>query len=245
MKQRIHILDEWRGACVVLMVIYHALYTLGATFFLEPFSTMLSWFEPVEPLFAGMFVFLCGVSCRLSRNNLKRGLLLAGVAVLMSVVLWFVMPTMMIWFGILHCLAVCILLYAAIHRLLDRIPVAVGICVCGVLLLVTWWFPWYQGGLLGVPPLAIAWPESWRSYKLLMPFGVGTVYSADYFPLIPWVFCFFGGAFCGRLSNLLPAWCYRLHSRFLAFTGRHALVIYLLHQPILYGIVYAVYAVVS
>ena len=236
MKQRIHILDEWRGVCVTLMVIYHALYTLGAVFFLEPVSTWLSWCEPLEPLFAGMFVFLCGVSCRLSKSNLKRGLLLASIAVAMSAILWLFMPTMMIWFGILHCLAVCILLYAATARVLDRVPVAVGVAVCAVLMLVTWWFPWYQGGLLGVPPLALAWPERWRTYELLVPFGIGTVYSADYFPLIPWVFCFFGGAFCGRLTARLPAWCYTLHCRPLAFIGRHALLIYLIHQPIIYGI---------
>ena len=245
MNRRIHILDEWRGVCVVLMVLYHALYTLGAVYFLEPFSTLLAWCEPLEPLFAEMFVLLCGYSCCLSRNNLKRGLLLLGVSAAMSAVLWLFVPSMMIWFGVLHCLAVCILLYAALSRPLARIPAAVGVAVCAMLLLVTWHFPWYNGGLLGIGPFSVAWPEAWRHCKVLIPLGIGTVYSADYFPLIPWMFCFFGGVFLGRWHDRLPAWCYTLHCRPLAFAGRHALIVYLAHQPVIYGLTVAVFAFVS
>ena len=71
---RIHILDELRGLCVVLMVVYHALYTLAASF-LSPLALKLyTFFYPAEPFFAGVFIVLCGVSCRLSRNNVLRGL---------------------------------------------------------------------------------------------------------------------------------------------------------------------------
>ena len=62
--------------------------------------------------------------------------------------------------------------------------------------------------------------------------------SADYFPLLPWLFLFLVGAALGgwcldhRESRLLTAPL----PRALTFPGRRSLLIYLLHQPVLYGV---------
>ncbi len=244
-KRRIHFLDELRGFCIVLMIAYHAFYTLGVLFHLSSANRLLAFFAPVEPLFAGIFILLCGFSCRLSRSNVRRGALLALIAVLLSLFFLLFMREEMIWFGILHCLAVCILLFALMRPLLDKVPTAAGLIGCVILFVCTWWFPYYQGGLLGVPPLAVAWPHEWQQLWFLMPLGIGNVFSADYFPLLPWVFCFFFGGFLGRLSDRLPAFCYKRHLPPLAFCGRHSLAIYLIHQPIIYGLAFLVSAVFS
>ena len=58
-------------------------------------------------------------------------------------------------------------------------------------------------------------------------------YSADYYPLLPWGLLFFAGAFAGRrLCEHLPRWTL---PRPLTWMGRHALGIYLVHQPLMMG----------
>lgn len=231
MNTRIHVLDELRGLCVVLMVVYHALYTLAAQFMMPFALRWYTFFSPAEPLFAGIFIFLCGFSCRLSRNNRRRGLLLAAVAIGMTLVLWLVMPSQIILFGVLHCLAVCILLFAAAKPLLDRIPPLVGLSACALLSALLWTVPTVFGGHFLTWPL----PEALLDCAWLFPLGFGRVYSADYFPLIPWLFVFAAGTFAGQRRDRLPAWCYSSHVRVLAWLGRHSLWIYLLHQPLIFG----------
>lgn len=232
MTRRIHILDELRGLCVVLMVVYHALYTLASVFLSASALELYTFFYPAEPFFAGIFIALCGFSCRLSRNNLRRGLLLAAVAVGMTAVLWLVMPSQIIWFGVLHCLAVCILLFSAAKPLLDRVSPLVGLLACAVLLAVTWSVPTVHGGTF----LGLALPEALLACKWLFPLGFGRVFSADYFPLIPWLFCFLAGTFAGQWRERLPAWCYTPHIPLLGGLGRYSLWIYLAHQPLIFGI---------
>ncbi len=227
---RIHILDELRGLCVVLMVVYHALYTLAASF-LSPLALKLyTFFYPAEPFFAGVFIVLCGVSCRLSRNNVLRGLWLSLLSIGMTAVLLLIMPSQVIRFGVLHCLAVCILLFAAAKPLLDRIPPLIGAIVSAVLFAVGWTVPTMHGGTFCGIPL----PAALLECDPLFPLGFGTVFSADYFPLIPWLFLFLAGTFLGQWRDRLPAWCYRRRVPPLSFLGRYSLWVYLIHQPIIY-----------
>ncbi len=235
-NNRIHLLDELRGLCVVLMVIYHALYTFATFFGADTALKLFNLCYPLEPFFAGIFVFLCGFSCRLSSNNIRRGLALAVVALGMTAVLYAVMPQAIIYFGVLHCLAVCILLYAAAKPLCDRVSPVVGFSVAAALFALTWTVPTVNGGAF----LGLALPETLLACKWLFPIGFGRMYSADYFPLIPWLFCFAAGTFAGRWQDRLPRWCYPRHIRPLAFVGRHSLWIYLAHQPVIYGIATAV-----
>ena len=68
-------------------------------------------------------------------------------------------------------------------------------------------------------------------------------FSADYFPLLPWFFLFL-------LGTGLGGWCLRNREsqiltaplpRMLTWPGRHSLMIYVLHQPVLYGISYLIW----
>ncbi len=242
-KARIHLLDELRGFCVVLMIAFHAFYTVGFLFNWKTAIDLFYFFQPAEPFFAGIFIVLCGFSCRLSHSNLKRGLLLAAVAAGMSLVLYVVMRDQMIWFGVLHCLAVCILLFAALKPLLDRVPPLVGAVLSALLMLLTWHFPFYNGGYIGIGETVWwQWPITWAQTVWLLPLGIGewSMFGADYFPLIPWVFCFLCGTFLGAYRDRFPAFAMKKHLPPLAFIGRHTLWIYVIHQPIIYGICYLI-----
>ena len=245
--RRIHAMDELRGLLLLLMVAHHALYTLGHLLDVAWARTVERVVVyPLQPLGVALFVLLCGISCHLSHNNWKRGGLLLLVAVGMSGVLWLVMPDQMIWFGILHFLAVCILLFALCRPLLCRVPPWVGLLVCAVGLLHTWWLPPDRGGFFGIPGwYEVALPSSLTANAWLLPLGFGGGAGADYVPLLPWIFVFLAGTFVGvwAKQGKLPEWLYKSHARWLAWCGRHTLVVYLAHQPVIYGICWLVFAV--
>ena len=66
-------------------------------------------------------------------------------------------------------------------------------------------------------------------------------YSDDYFPLIPWIFMYLCGYF---LSPAVVEACRKRPGKRvepLTFMGRRSLVVYMLHQPIVYGLLMLVY----
>lgn len=236
---RIHFLDEVRGFDLILMVFFHAFYVIGYLFKYSWGAWLFQFFNPAEPFFAGLFIFICGISCRLSHSNWKRGGLLALVAVGMSLFLYLFMREEMIWFGVLHFLAVSILLFALLRPLLDRIPPWAGLIGSALLLLLTWWVPVYRGSILGIKGLFGTDIPGWLvDIPALYPLGLGAGEGADYFPLLPWFFCFLGGSFVGvwAKQNRFPRWMYVSRLPWLSWLGRHTLVIYVLHQPVVFGL---------
>ncbi|MBQ6830691.1 MAG: DUF1624 domain-containing protein [Clostridia bacterium] len=241
-KRRVCLLDELRGFAIVLMVFYHAFYLVGYTFDVEFCRALFRFFYPVQPFFAALFVFLCGISCNFSRSNVKRGLLLAGVAILLSAVMWcavfwrMLTPDNYIWFGVLHLLAVSILLFALLRPTLKYIPPWLGLVLCAVLFVLCYHVPADMGGYFGLRGLfTLSIPTAATDHPLLYAFGLCPVtLCGDYFPLLPWVFCFFAGTFVGRWKT--PKWAYRSRFPWLAVVGKQSLWVYLLHQPALYVI---------
>ena len=204
--RRIHFLDELRGFCVILMVFFHSFYTAGYLFGAAWGVSLFQFFLPVEPIFAGLFIFISGICCNLSDNNVKRGICLAGVAAGMSLALWFAVraewltPDSLIWFGILQFLAVCILLYALLYPTIRFIPAWLGLVLCAVLFLSTYHVFPADGGFIGIDGVFV-WdlPSFSPINPLAYVLGLCPVETAgDYFPLLPWMFCFFGGVFVGR-----------------------------------------------
>lgn len=249
---RIHFIDEVRGIDIVLMVAFHAFYTVGWLYQVEWGRILFRFFSPVEPFFAGLFILICGISCHLSHSNVRRGLLLAGVSVVISAFLWFFMRSEMIWFGILHFLSVAILLFALLKPLLSRIPPWCGIIACAVLMLVTWWVPTAHnadgGSYFGIRGLlAVELPAWLTAQNWLYPLGFGNIPSADYFPLLPWLFCFLGGSFIGVWveQGKTPRWMYKSRMPVFSWLGRHTLIIYILHQPVIYAVCFLVFKLLA
>ncbi len=72
-------------------------------------------------------------------------------------------------------------------------------------------------------------------------------FSADYFPLFPWIFIFLLGTWLGGVikEKRLPEWFYTSNPRFFSKVGRKAFIIYLLHQPVLMGAVMLIKQIVK
>ena len=219
-KKRIYLLDELRGLAVFCMVFYHAFYSMSEFFGFEIGTKLLDFFTPAEPFFAALFIVISGISSRLSHDNTRRGVRLLCIALALTVVTAVIMPMMNfegaeIYFGILHLLSLSMLIFSALRA--------------------------------GLKTFAL--PAALYKTNYFMPLGFfnSSFHSADYFPLLPHLFMFLAGTFIGiyAANGRFPAFTYRRRSRALCFLGRHALVIYIAHQPIIYGILWVVEKIIA
>lgn len=240
MKQgRVHFLDEMRGFLILFVVGYHFVYDLvlfggmdGSWFFSAAMNN-------TRNLFVAMLIMISGVSSHFSHSNIRRGIKTFAVAMLLTVVTYFAMPDQLILFGILHFFGVSMALYALLKKPLSKIPPVWGFAVSVLLFCIT--FDVYYG-VIGIAGwgLTLPLPSFLYNQPLLFPAGFmcAGLTSADYYPLLPWFFLFVAGGFCGDSINAgrFPAFFYRSHCAPLATIGKHTLLIYILHQPIIYGI---------
>lgn len=249
----IHLMDELRGFAVFCMVFYHGFYTLAFLMGQSWGEWLYRFFMPAEPWFAGLFIFIAGISSNLTHSNLVRGVKLLGVALLVTLATAIAVPDELIVFGILHFLSVCMIAFGLLQLLRRRLgrteepPFRLWpVVVCAVLFIVT---RYLASGYLQIPfLLRVFLPSGWYQ-AWLAPLGLpGPGFSsADYFPLLPWCFVFAAGTVVGRLAKAgkFPAWMYPSRVPFFSFLGRHALLIYVLHQPVIYGAALLVQAIVS
>ena len=113
---RIARIDELRGALILLVLIYHLLYDITLFF---PATAPRLWLlgdaiRPLRAVVPGLFILLCGMCTHLSRNNMRRGLWCALFAGGIRLVSGIVSPACPIRFGILHLLALCLLLWLSL-----------------------------------------------------------------------------------------------------------------------------------
>lgn len=246
-KNRIFFIDEVRGLAVFCMIFYHSFYVFSSFFDWEWADSLFRFFMPVQPFFAGIFIFICGISCTFSKNNLKRGTILLGVALGFTLVTAVVMPKLgfincEIYFGILHFLSVSIIIYAFMSKPIKKLSPFAGILLCAILYAFTSGIG--DGVLRYGEIIVLNVPERLYEYNFLMPFGIysPSFTSADYFPLFPDIFIFLAGAFSGIYfaRKGYPEWACKEKIPFLGFLGRKALPIYVVHMPIVYAIGYCI-----
>ena len=246
-KNRIHLMDELRGVAVFCMVFYHGFYTLSL-FGVKAGTVLLYFFMPAEPYFAGLFMLISGISSNLSHSNLIRGLKLLGFSLLITLITYVFIPEELIVFGILHFLSVCMILYGLLKPFADRFDFSwYAVAVCGILYLFT---RGISCGYLGFAPFfRINLPSALYSTDFLAPLGIYSenFRSADYFAIFPWIFVFAAGTFLGKLATAgkFPKWFYPSRVPFFSWLGRNALIIYIVHQPIIYGICYVISSIIK
>lgn len=230
-------LDALRGLAMVNMVAYHGMYD-----WVYVFGQKSAWYDIFSPAchvwqqyICWSFLLLAGYSFTLSRRPVKNGLVVAGCALVLTAVTVGFLPSEAIWFGVLHLVGCAILLCCAARPLLEKIPPLAGLAGAAAVFLLTNQLP---SGYLGFEGWHL-WRVPEELYKANL-FWLGLpdltkFSSADYFPLLPWLFLFLCGYFVGRLRPALPQGRAPAVLRPLCFAGRHSLLVYMLHQPVLYG----------
>lgn len=218
-KKRIDLLDLWRTAAVVTMVVWHTLWDMTAMFGMLPSGFMKQeGVQLVRYFIVFSFLLLSGISCRFSRSNIRRGLQTAFCAVVVSLVTTFLGDPAK--FGILHLLACCMLLYGWLGKWFEKLPDLWAAVLSGGIFCILW-----------------VWLDTFRvGFDWLFPLGFRSIYfySSDYYPILPWLFLFLFGTVLGRRVLCSDGrWKSVTVPRFLTWPGRHALLIYMLHQPLI------------
>ena len=224
--KRIQIIDALRGFSVVLMVIHHLLY--DCVEFLDAPGWLFSnpVFDVLHYIFAGLFIFLSGISSRFSRGNIKRGLKVIAIAIAISIVTY--LMDMPIMFGVLHLLGFSMLFFGLTRKLWDAVPKRVAPFVYAAAII---------GGAIATKNISLESENIW-----MLGWTAPGFVSYDYFPILPWLFVFLLGTWAGYYikENKLPAGFYELEFPVFPSIGRRALIIYILHQPVLYAAVMGV-----
>lgn len=226
-NNRIDLLDGWRTLAVLTMVVWHILWDMSTMFGALPEDLM--W-QPVPQLVRHFIVFsfvlLAGIASRFSRSNKKRGARTLVWALVISAVTAAAGDP--VKFGILHLLGCCMLLYAALGGWFESLPEFPAAAVClGAFCLFWLWLSRLRVGVDWFFPLG---------------FRSEGFYSADYYPMLPWVFLFFFGSCMGkRILDSSGAWKSVRLPRWVTWLGRHALAVYVVHQPVILGILSLLY----
>ena len=233
---RRHTLDSLRGLTLLSMTAYHGCWDLVYLFGYNwagyrSFPAYL-WQQSI----CWTFLLLSGYCFHLGRHRLKRGLLALGGGAAVSAAGQ--LSGSPIWWGVLTLLGTAQLATIPLDRLFRRIPPRLGLAGSFALFLL---FRDVNAGFLGFEGARLApLPSGWYR-NFLTAFGgfPGPDFrSADYFSLLPWLFLFWTGYFLYPLRPQPPERELRLPLA--AGLGRHSLLVYLLHQPVIYGVLYLV-----
>lgn len=231
MKKRIWELDAFRGLCILGMVLVHLVYDVVYLYKLIDWD-MPAWFSFIQNWGGVLFVALSGACVTLGHRNLRRGLIVLGCGLLVSAVtiglyeLHLFANGIQIYFGVLHCLGICMILWSVLKKLPNwALAVLAALIIC-----------------IGFTLCKTIYVDS--PCLLWLGFLYKGFFSSDYFPLLPNLGYFLLGSILGRTlyrnkESLFP----KVNPanpvvRFLSFCGRQSLWIYLLHQPILSGAFY-------
>lgn len=216
--RRIHEIDLLRGIAVICMIIFHLAFDLN---FFGIYSIPINGFfwTAFARIIQIIFIVSAGITCALSSNQ-ARQIKHAGYLFLMSFgitfVTWIFFGDSSVKFGILHFFAVSILLAIPFKK------IGLGNILIGGIILVGSFFMPKETTIEWIFPIGLITP----AFK-----------SLDFFPLIPWFGLFLQGVALGayiKKKNLLVNYRpFLVESKTLEKIGRHSLIIYIFHQPVL------------
>jgi uncharacterized membrane protein len=231
--ERMALIDVARTVALLGMAVFHFAFDLELFGWLEPGTTVTGGWAVFARLVAGSFLFLSGVSLVLAHGTAIRwpgvwrrlGKLVAAAA-LVSAGTYVAFPQAFVFFGILHSIALCSLIGLAVIRLPGVALLALAVAVVVV------------DRTVALEALNSRW-LAWTGLNAVNPWAV------DFVPVFPWLGAVLAGMGAGKLAGAAGLW-ERARTvqagpwlRRLAWPGRHSLVIYLVHQPVLIGLVWA------
>lgn len=226
---RLNGLDAFRGLAIFFMITFHFSYDLHYFGYIKIDTTQSTFFIHYRQLIVNMFLFAVGVSLAIANKNginwhkvKKRALVLGLTSALISIATYFIFPLSWIYFGVIHFIFVASIVgLAFINRPKLALFSAIAILVA------------YFGFNITMHPIFI---------KIAPLLHIPLYHTEDLVPFIPWFSTVLLGI--ALVGFNLHSKLFKLNSKIaqtkplklLQFMGKHSLFIYLIHQPILFGI---------
>ena len=239
--RRVHMIDTIRGIIIIGVVVYHTLFDLYDLFDYDLYWMESAFADFIRDFGAGVLIFISGISSLLSRNNIKRGIKTIICALILSLVTYYFVENNFIFIGILHFLGVSMLMYGLVFRYINKLPRIPTAIILFVIFVLTYNVSNGYFGIKGICEIGVpVWMRD-STFDYIMGFDGGNIFSADYYPFIPWTFLFLCGTLIGNYvkEGKIPEFLYKNICPPITYIGRKTLIIYLLHQPIIYGLLLA------
>lgn len=238
---RLHLLDTIRGITLCSMMLYHLSWDL--VYIVQiPNQNFISFYTSRrgfvwQQSICWTFLLLSGFCIPLSQKRWRRGFVVSGAGILVTLVTLTFLPEDRVIFGVLTLIGAAMLTMALLEPALSKVPPLLGLCVSAYLFYV---FRWVNAGFLQlIPGKTITLPAAWYHGMAATFFGFMEpgFYSTDYFSYLPWIFLYLVGYFLYGIligKKKRPAKIFYGSLPPFSYLGRHSLLVYLLHQPILY-----------
>ena len=239
--RRVAALDALRGLTLLSMIAYHTCWDLVYLFHMDwdwyRGSGAYLWQQSI----CWTFILLSGFCWSMGRRPLRRGLTVFACGAVVTLVTVVFMPGERILFGVLTLIGSAMLLMVPLEKPLRRVPAGAGLAACGALFAL---LRNVNRGTLGFEGLVLAEVPAglYRNFfTAWLGFPGPDFSSTDYFSLLPWGLLFLSGYFLYRLcgKRVLAAASRLPDCPPLSALGRWSLPVYMLHQPVVYGVLLA------
>lgn len=130
-NDRIWELDALRGICILCVILIHLIFDL--IYFIGLDLHLPVWYVFVQQYGGVIFVVLSGCCATLGSRSFRRGCIVFSCGMLISLVtfgmyrLGMASRDVIVWFGVLHLLGVCMMLYPVYKKLPTQVLAAVGV----------------------------------------------------------------------------------------------------------------------
>lgn len=239
-KERYYVVDYIRVCVILNMIIYHTLWDI-----MYLFGKDIPWFisdvgNIWQKFICITFIILSGFCWSLSRNHIKRGIYILAMGFLISFVTTVFVPEGSIKYGILTMIGSSVIIMIPLEKALNKINSFAGLILSFALYIV---LKDINTGYIFFHKVSL--PKYLYKGELMtyMGFTEKGFYSADYFSLIPWIFMFIFGYFLYKVMKS-KGWILYLkgvQNKLIEKISRGSLIIYMLHQPVVYGLLLAVF----
>ncbi len=235
--KRLWEIDFLRGIALLMMFIFHFAWDLN--YFNLVFVSFYSGFWLVfQRTIAFLFIGLVGVSLSLAfskirpkkdfyKKSAKRAAQIFGSGLVITLVSYLLFPEQTVYFGILHFIGISILIamFFAQYKY-------VNLVLAGILFL-----------LKNIAETTLVKTK----YLIWLGLKYPSFATLDYYPLIPWLGIVFVGLFLGNYfyhNGKRRFTTQKINKKItkianpISFLGKHTLLLYILHLPILFGLAY-------
>lgn len=227
MNNRDNCLDFIRGLAIIMMIIFHLIYDLNYFGFtnIDLHGNPLTQYW--RYLIIILFLSAVGISMVIvykEKFNIykfsKRILLIGSCAFTISIVTYFIFPKSWVYFGILHLILVSSIITIFFVRM-PKISLLIAIIILTA----------YYFDLINLSFLATILKDKIPQY------------SVDFYPIFPWIAFVFIGIYMGH--NPWYRKIFIIKSNIIQNIGKKSLIIYMLHQPILWVIIYITHRIIK